>query len=205
MTEPYRILAAVSLDETGDWALFEGLRLARGRPDAELHVVHVVEGSVLTDPGDVFRDTDERLADAPNKVRRRIERFWLEEASPETVLGHFRLGAAAPMILRLAVDIAADIIVVGSHRSTLLRRWFSGSVSEAVARGAHCPVLIAMPKSYEGAESSELVERSCTDCDEVRRASGDALGWCERHRRDYHEPHVYTARPSARSNILSTY
>lgn len=205
MSEPYRILAAVSLDETGDWALHEGLRLARSRPDAELHVVHVVEGSILTDPGDVFRDTEERLADAPHKLRQRIERFWLEESRPDAVYGHFRIGAPATMILQLAVDIAADIIVVGSHRAAMLRRWFMGSVSEAVARGARCPVLIAVPKTYEGAEASDLVEQPCADCDELRRASGDTLAWCERHRREYQAPHVYTVRSEARNSILTTY
>jgi nucleotide-binding universal stress UspA family protein len=51
-------------------------------------------------------------------------------------------------ILELAAEIDADLLVVGTDRHTLLRKFILGSVAESVLREAHCPVLVAMPKDY---------------------------------------------------------
>jgi nucleotide-binding universal stress UspA family protein len=49
-------------------------------------------------------------------------------------------GPAADTILRLAVD--SDLLVVGTHRLRGTRRWWLGSVAEAVVRRASVPVLV---------------------------------------------------------------
>ena len=46
-------------------------------------------------------------------------------------------------ILEQAHDDAAGLIVVGSHGMGAVERFLLGSVSERVARYAHCPVLVA--------------------------------------------------------------
>jgi nucleotide-binding universal stress UspA family protein len=50
-------------------------------------------------------------------------------------------GDPAEQILRLAEKIGADLIVMGTHGRTGLRRLLTGSVATAVLRGARCPVL----------------------------------------------------------------
>jgi nucleotide-binding universal stress UspA family protein len=50
-------------------------------------------------------------------------------------------GDAAEEILCTADEIGADLIVMGTHGSTGLRRRLAGSVATAVLRGAHCAVL----------------------------------------------------------------
>ena len=52
-----------------------------------------------------------------------------------------RVGAAAEEILRAAGELEADLIVLGTHGRTGLRRLLAGSVTEAVLRRAPCPVL----------------------------------------------------------------
>ena len=52
-----------------------------------------------------------------------------------------RVGAAAEEILRAAGELEADLIVLGTHGRTGLRRLLAGSVAEAVLRRAPCPVL----------------------------------------------------------------
>jgi nucleotide-binding universal stress UspA family protein len=52
-----------------------------------------------------------------------------------------REGTAADEILRFSDEIGCDLIVMGTHGRTGLRRLLAGSVAEAVLRGARCPVL----------------------------------------------------------------
>jgi nucleotide-binding universal stress UspA family protein len=51
------------------------------------------------------------------------------------------VGAPAEEIIRLAGEVKADLVVMGSHGRTGLRRLLAGSVAEAVMRAAPCPVL----------------------------------------------------------------
>jgi len=55
-------------------------------------------------------------------------------------------GEAAAVICKAAADRGADVIVVGSHGRTGVRRLFLGSVSEHVVRHAPCPVLVIRPE-----------------------------------------------------------
>lgn len=60
----------------------------------------------------------------------------------------YRMGQGNPpeVILHLARELSADLIVMGSHGRTGLARALLGSVAEAVVRAATCPVLtIRMP------------------------------------------------------------
>ncbi len=56
-------------------------------------------------------------------------------------------------ILRMAGEIKSNLIVMGTHGRTGLRRLFAGSVAIAVLRGAHCPVLALrspeVPRRFE--------------------------------------------------------
>ena|SRR5256885_1209367 len=52
------------------------------------------------------------------------------------------VGDVATTICRVAEEIPADVIIVGSHGRTGLKRMVLGSVSEHVVRHAPCPVLV---------------------------------------------------------------
>ena len=77
----------------------------------------------------------------------------------------------------VAGEIGADLIVVGSHGKTGLRRMVQGSVSEAVVRGAECPVMVVRPKTYS----------------EVQRLDVTATP----HGHHYHKPHIYSYQNAA--------
>ena len=53
-----------------------------------------------------------------------------------------RWGHAAEKICQFATDNAVDLIVMGSHGRTGFQRAFLGSISQAVANHAPCPVTI---------------------------------------------------------------
>jgi nucleotide-binding universal stress UspA family protein len=61
-----------------------------------------------------------------------------------------RVGGAAEQIVAVATDEACDLIVIGTHGRTGLRRLLMGSVAEAVLRQASCPVLTVKTPTPEG-------------------------------------------------------
>ena len=65
--------------------------------------------------------------------------------------GERRDGDAATQILAAANATKADLIVVGSHGRTGLRRLFLGSVARNVLQHAPCSVLVAREGSTQGA------------------------------------------------------
>lgn len=85
-----------------------------------------------------------------------------------------RSGLAVEDILRVSAELGADLIILGTHGRTGVRRLLTGSVAEAVLRRAHCPVLAlrspahldAMPaaseetrQTSEGVSSTEETAR----------------------------------------------
>ncbi len=59
-----------------------------------------------------------------------------------TVATRVEVGDAGPMIVWVAEQIDADVVVVGSHGRGALKRMVSGSVSEHVVHHSPCPVLV---------------------------------------------------------------
>lgn len=58
-------------------------------------------------------------------------------------------GSAAEEIVKLAKEVGADLIVMGTHGRTGLSRLLLGSVAEVVLRRAPCPVLTVRGPSKE--------------------------------------------------------
>ena len=81
----------------------------------------------------------------PNEYNR--ERLWeelrnIQPTRAGIALDHrFEYGDPAAVILKTAEEIGADLIVMGTHVRTGLRRMLMGSVAEQVVRKASCPVL----------------------------------------------------------------
>lgn len=70
----------------------------------------------------------------------------LEQLQPTevglTVEKRLETGDPVEVILRVAQELPADLIVVGSHGRTGLARLLMGSVAEQIVRKAPCPVLV---------------------------------------------------------------
>ena len=61
------------------------------------------------------------------------------------------VGDPATEVLRVAAELPADLIVMGTHGRTGLGRLLLGSVAEQVMRRAACPVLtVSRPATAEG-------------------------------------------------------
>jgi nucleotide-binding universal stress UspA family protein len=197
-----KILAAVAFDVTGEQALLQALSLVAENPSTELHVVHVVTSELSGIAA--MRDTDSQLEQAPAVLRERIEQAWQKRPAAK-VIAHIRPGPAVETILQVAVDIEADLLIVGSHRLRGIPKLVLGSVAERVLREAHCPVLVAVPKDYSGQAHSPGVEPPCADCVRTRHETANARFWCERHSKPYLQPHLYVPRTEERASVLVTH
>jgi nucleotide-binding universal stress UspA family protein len=68
---------------------------------------------------------------------------------------HVVEGYAAEEIVRFAEEHHCDLIVIGTHGRTGLRRLLLGSVAEKVLRKAPCPVLTVRVQYTEAPEAAE--------------------------------------------------
>ena len=120
---------------------------------ARLTVLHVAptlmvygQGVIPPDPELLSREAEEQLKrlKVPNddvQIKRRLEK-----------------GDPATEITRVAEEIGADLIVMGTHGRTGLTRLLMGSVAEQVVRKATCPVLTVktpFPAPVENASADE--------------------------------------------------
>jgi len=139
-----RILFPTDFSAGSERALDAAVSLA-GEFDAELHMLHaiVLHADDPNDPAHHFPDADE--------IHRRLEQtaenrmasgIAARPAGGVRVSRHQRRGiSVAPVILELAEEADADLIVMSTHGRRGLENVLLGSVTEEVLRLARCPVL----------------------------------------------------------------
>lgn len=142
--EIHRVLYATDYSEASGLALPEAVGLARTY-DAELVVLHVAERLVDVVPvaAGVPPIEMDLEAEPSESARERLEE-WAEERLPDDVSSSLELvdGDAAEMIVEIADEKDADIVVLGTQGHSRVERFLIGSVTEKVLRRAHCPVLV---------------------------------------------------------------
>lgn len=136
-----RICCAVDFSEPSRLALARAADLAR-RDDAELLLVHVYEvpqpaGELLVAAVDL---TGPVAAEAEKSLRP-----WIGEAvrlRGAPVKSRVLAGQPALEVTQAAVEAGCDLVVVGTHGRTGVKRLVLGSVAERIVREAHCDVLV---------------------------------------------------------------
>jgi nucleotide-binding universal stress UspA family protein len=138
---PGKVLLATDGSEDATLAARAAISLS-GDTGAELHVVHVGPGHVYPPraAGPALpMGTDEEIREQARGVLDwQVEE--IEQAGGEVAKAHLRVGKPDEEILRLSEEIVAGLIVIGNQglggRSSRMRRFLMGSVSERVARYA---------------------------------------------------------------------
>lgn len=125
------ILAATDFSERSAAALARAASLAR-LAEARLVLLHVVDEDA---PADIVR---QRVAVAEAGLA--AERDRLEGVAAET---RVVTGDPFAAIAATAAELAADLVVAGDHRRSLLRALFLDTTVERLVRVAALPVLIA--------------------------------------------------------------
>jgi nucleotide-binding universal stress UspA family protein len=149
------LCVAVDLSEPSREALEQAADLARAL-GANLTVVHVVAPppvvatDLLAAPGGVAEGAAHEDEEALETWRGDAE---VRAGRP--VRAHLLVGEPAKEIVRIAREEGCDLIVVGTHGRTGLRRVLLGSVAAAVVRAASCAVLVV----HDGATRIARAER----------------------------------------------
>jgi nucleotide-binding universal stress UspA family protein len=137
------VLFATDFSPCSNAALPYATSFAR-RHNATLHAVHVR----LTDADLLFMSPDNwpgALEDEDKQVRGNIEQLETQlRGLPHDVLTP--KGKVADALARIVAEKKIDLLVLGTHGRTGVRKLFAGSVAEEVFRSSSCAVLTVGPK-----------------------------------------------------------
>jgi len=164
---PKKILHPTDYSEHSRPAMREAAELAHqyGAGLVLLHVVHTLGPEDLT--------YGEVSAPQPESYRQRLwEELHRNRPTDPDLRVEYVLSEedVVTSILRTAIDLECDLIVLSTHGTTGWTRWFSGSVAEEVVRRAACTVLVAKPTS----EAEELPEMKTTQLHPGRIIEGES-------------------------------
>lgn len=157
MTENQRLrqaIATIDFSALGDRTVSEALDWLAPYQPAMLHVIVVgaEEGDAIRLPGEEerilpYEEASEfarqhvaKLVDAHQSERGPVQ---MEKIAVYVVAGH-----PAERIVSLADSVDADLIVMGTHGRTGLKRFVLGSVAEEVVRRASCGVFVIRPRDF---------------------------------------------------------
>ena len=154
---PTRILLATDGSREAELAATTAADLAKST-GSELHVVYVGHmppvfyespGAWALDPDLRGRMGERAEEGARTKLDEEVQR--LRAAGGEVAGAHAKLGRPDAEIVRLAEELGARLIVLGSRGLGPLRSALMGSVSHSVIRHAHCPALVVRPEGEQAA------------------------------------------------------
>lgn len=136
------ILFPTDFSTLSDAALGHATALAKDT-GAKLLIVHVEEPPAAYGAGEMYYG----IPDPDNaELRRMLAK--VVPSDPSVAYEHrLVIGDPADEIVRLAEQEKVDLIVLGTHGRTGLRRMLMGSVAEAVVRRATCPVFTFKPQT----------------------------------------------------------
>lgn len=144
-----KILCPTDLSAAGDDAVDVAFALAA--PGGTVHLLTVCEPGYLASPFDLTPVVSTATSPAAlerleTKVRQHLKRLVPEESLVRGVRHELHVVHdvnPASVIQRVAKELGAETIVLGTHGRTGLGRLLMGSVATDVLRNSHTPVLLA--------------------------------------------------------------
>ncbi|MGK4001850.1 universal stress protein [Sorangium sp. So ce1036] len=137
------LLLAHDFDATSEHALDVAIELAR-KLAAKIVVAHVYSVPVYSFPeGSSLIPSAEDAARIAEAAQRSLDEV-LARRQPSAgveLSGELRAGVPDEEICRLAEEIGADLLVIGTHGRGAVARALLGSVAQRVVRSAKMPVL----------------------------------------------------------------
>lgn len=162
-----RILVATDFSIRSRRALRRASILARDHADAELRILHVVDGGR---PGDMIHSD---LVEAGRMLAEQIR--LMPDLDGLRCRALVSVGRPSEEILRIAELDEAKLIVIGTHRKRFLKEMVSDRTAERVLRGARCPVLF-VDRGASGSYDKVLVPVDTSAASERALRAADVMG-----------------------------
>jgi len=155
-TKINKILYASDI-EKGSRPAFRAAMSLCGKYHSEITYLHVIEPlsssaqnllKGLVDTADVQDMYQKSLVDLKSKMEKRISQFFDQEIefhdtlTLEQVKSHIEEGVSWEAILKVADEIDADVIVMGTRTHSAVGQFFSGSTANKVMLNTKRPLLI---------------------------------------------------------------
>ncbi len=150
----YQVVATVDFSELCDRTIEQALNLCSGKEDAQLHVIVVGteedDGIRMPGPEERLAQIDEandlsreHVAELVTNYQKKYGNIAMEKIAVYVATGH-----PAERIVALADQVSADVIVMGTHGRTGIKRLLVGSIAEEVVRRAPCGVFVIRPADF---------------------------------------------------------
>ena len=138
----HKVLVATGGSPWSDNAVKYAINMAKSY-GLDLVILHVLTETPPYFIAEAGTSLDSLLEGSEEAGRRIVEEAaeWATEAGVHCEVD-MAWGRAADVICRVAQERDCDLIVVGSRGLTGFKRLMLGSISNAVAAKAHCPVII---------------------------------------------------------------
>jgi nucleotide-binding universal stress UspA family protein len=139
----HRVLVAIDFSEASDKALRHAVAIARSY-GAKFYLTHVASAMGFTLAGG---DAAALAADGADRDLRRLEENLAKTGALDGIQHEIEVcqGEVWQQLERVIEEKHVDLVVVGTHGRTGLRKVAFGSVAEAVFRHSICPVLTVGP------------------------------------------------------------
>jgi universal stress protein A len=141
MTTPTQILVPIDFSDTAGKALDYAAALA-ARLDATLHLVNAIGLPAAGVPEIGLAYTASMIEQMTSENQKALDALaTATRAKAKVAPALVRMGDARDVILQVAEEVGANLIVMGTHGRRGLSRALLGSVAETVVRHAPIPVL----------------------------------------------------------------
>ena len=182
-TVPHDLTLVVGIqnDDTGMHAWHRAVDIAKSAERVFVHLCHCA--------GDAQGDVATTLTAAENLLGKWAAAQLFGDDLIRRAEIHVAVGDPAAALRQLAVDVKADMIIVGTHQKGALRRLVDGSVVQNLLDDSPCSVVVAMPTDYTNREASPQIESAPPP-----KAATRQLG----------VPHHYSYRRAVKMNFPSS-
>lgn len=139
MLEGSTIIIATDLGQVSAPALDGAVAIARRFAAKRLVIVHAVK---VSGPLAGLREVVQR---AVARAQSAMDALKVDGGRVVQVVRMVRVGSPSKVVVEVADEVAADLIVMASHGYGSFQRALIGSVTSETIRAAHCPVLVVGP------------------------------------------------------------
>jgi nucleotide-binding universal stress UspA family protein len=158
--EKYRVVIGVDFAESSTHAIYEAVHFAQRMPNADLHFVHVLEAPADLHDARVIDALSERLGRTMIKLESYVRDAMFVFGGPNgwgcEVAFHVRIGPPARELHQAAVDVDAEMIIVGAAPARGPWGLLGNMNTRRLLRAAHVPVVVAHPKDFRRLSKSEV-------------------------------------------------